>query len=77
MNKEKEYKVGDLFQKHLDFPYGIKYVVSGIITDINENESRQITIQWYYKDYTQRRCYSKIHVNDMCVSESWTYHSTM
>jgi hypothetical protein len=76
MNKEKEYKVGDLFQKKVTFPIGIKYVVSGIITDINEDEFRLITIQWYYNDYTARRCYSKIHVNDMCVSE-WTHHSAM
>ena len=77
MNKETEYKIGDLFQKPRSKGNNNFYHISGILIAILKNTNNKYAIEWYYQHETITVCYTKNELDTYCFRHGiydWEYH---
>ena len=76
MNKEKQYNVGDLFQRRRRSTPP-EQTISGILIEIDYSLADTYVIAWYEKDKKiEIRYYSKLTIDDRISSDffNWKHH---
>ena len=76
MNKETEYKIGDLFQRpHADDTLGMQ---TGLLVAIHKYPKQTLediyAIEWYYKDEQPKFRYSKNELKYKISYNGWKHH---